>query len=102
MNIKENTGFVCTATGGVPLFGWDWLQLTQLNWQSVKAMQLSSTVCSITPQQKLNLLLQRTAQEGIGAVKQMKVHLAVDEKVTPKFLSGPSSDQEKWWDKAVW
>lgn len=88
-NKKKMLDLYVLQRGGVPLFGRDWLQMIQLNWQSIKAMQLSENGNSKATQEKLNLLLQRAApvfEEGIGTLKQMKARVTVDEHASPKFM----------------
>ncbi|XP_060782844.1 uncharacterized protein K02A2.6 [Neoarius graeffei] len=88
-NKRKTLDLYVLQRGGVPLFGRDWLQMIQLNWQSIKAMQHSENGNSKATQEKLNLLLQRAApvfQEGIGTLKQMKARVTVDEHASPKFL----------------
>lgn len=76
-NKKKILDLYVLPRGRVLLFGRDWLQMIQLNWQSIKAMQVSQNESSVATQEKLNLLLPQAApvfQEGIGTLKQIKAH----------------------------
>ncbi|XP_028656990.1 uncharacterized protein K02A2.6-like [Erpetoichthys calabaricus] len=76
------------SRGGVPLFGREWLKSIQLNWQSIKEMHFTSGLSIFPKQEKLNSLLVHYAQvfqEGIGTLKHIKAHIAVEEDAQPKF-----------------
>ncbi len=74
--------------GGVPLFGHEWLRSIRLNWQSIKAIQVTpkATLCSV--QDKLEHVLAKYAQvfqDGIGTLKHIKARLTIESDVEPKF-----------------
>lgn len=74
--------------GGVPLFGHEWFRSIRLNWQSIKAIQVThkATLCSV--QDKLEHVLAKYAQvfqDGIGTLKHIKARLTIESDVEPKF-----------------
>lgn len=73
---------------GVPLIGCEWLRSIQLNWQSIKAMQVTPKVTTCSVQDKLENVLEQSAQvfqDGIGTLKHIKARLTIESNVQPKF-----------------
>ncbi|XP_030621125.1 uncharacterized protein K02A2.6-like [Chanos chanos] len=76
--------------GGPALFGREWLRKIQLDWHTIKALNMSSagncSPHSVT--RRLSQLLSandRVFAEGIGTLKGMKARIELDEKATPRF-----------------
>lgn len=71
----------------VPLFGREWLRSIQLNWKSIKVMEMSSESTEPTPGRLRNLLDRYSPvfQDGIGTLAQIKAKVALTENAQPKF-----------------
>uniref|UniRef100_A0A8C9TFI9 ribonuclease H n=1 Tax=Scleropages formosus TaxID=113540 RepID=A0A8C9TFI9_SCLFO len=74
-------------TAGPALWGRDWLRKLQLDWKSIKSLQISGPVLSGT-QEKLKKVLDGAAvvfQPGIGTLKHIKGRITLNEGAVPKF-----------------
>lgn len=77
--------------GGAPLFGREWLREIQLDWQSIKEMQVTTVnenQSSRSTTEKLNKILSNAGQvfqDGIGTLKHLKAQIVLDDNAVPKF-----------------
>ena len=59
-----------------------------LNWQSIKAIQITSKQNRSTTDERLKRILTQSAQvfqDGIGTLKHLKAQVVLEENATPKF-----------------
>lgn len=76
MNTKKDTCPLCTADQHCAFVGCDWLWIIQLNWQSIKAVQLTQLLeCSA-----------QVLQAGLGTMKHLKACILIEDNAQPSSI----------------
>ena len=85
---KQKLELYVLQSEGVPLFGCEWMRSIHLNWQAIKAIQITSKQNRSTTDERLKRILTQSAQvfqDGIGTLKHLKAQVVLEENATPKF-----------------
>ncbi|XP_014834021.1 PREDICTED: uncharacterized protein K02A2.6-like [Poecilia mexicana] len=77
-------------TTGPALLGREWLRRIQLDWNAIKALNISTDLKSSIhrPEQRLSQLLEANAhvfEKGIGKLKHIKAKIELDKDANPRF-----------------
>ncbi len=72
---------------GPALWGRDWLRKLQLDWKSIKSLQVTGSASPCTQKELEKVLDGATVvfQSGIGTLKHIKGKITLDENAVPKF-----------------
>ncbi len=73
---------------GPALWGRDWLRKLQLDWKSIKSLQVTGSASPCTQKELEKVLDGATVvfQSGIGTLKHIMGKITLDENAVPKFI----------------